>query len=163
MKERKLIPNPLLSITLAILWLVLNESASLGHIALASILGMSIPWILQVFNTTTTVIRNPVAIAKLFGVVFKDVVVSNIDVAKLILGAPDKIRARFFWVPLSIQSDTGIAALASVITMTPGTLSAQLSNDRRFLLIHTISLSDDTELIDSIKTRYETPLTEIFS
>jgi multicomponent K+:H+ antiporter subunit E len=56
----------------------------------------------------------------------------------------------------------GITALASLITVTPGTISAELSEDRRHILIHVLNLRDPQAIIDEIKERYERPLREIF-
>jgi multicomponent K+:H+ antiporter subunit E len=55
-----------------------------------------------------------------------------------------------------------MASLASIITMTPGTLSVDLSPDRRHLLVHALHLDDPAALIASVKTRYEQPLIAIF-
>ena len=65
-------------------------------------------------------------------------------------------------MPLHIRDPHGIASLAGIITMTPGTLSADLTEDRRFLLVHALNASDEAVLIASIKTRYEAPLQRIF-
>ena len=62
-----------------------------------------------------------------------------------------------------VTSFNGIVLLAGIITMTPGTLSADLSADRRHLLVHAFNITDEAELIASIKTRYEAPLMEIFN
>jgi multicomponent K+:H+ antiporter subunit E len=94
--------------------------------------------------------------------VLKDIVTSNVEVAQLILGDESKIRPGFVWLPLTITDPHGIVALAGIITMTPGTLSADLSSDRRHLLIHAFNLGDEAALIEAIKTRYERPLLEIF-
>jgi len=56
----------------------------------------------------------------------------------------------------------GIAALTSMITLTPGTVSAALSDDRKYLLVHVLNLDDEQHLITEIKRRYEAPLMEIF-
>ena len=53
--------------------------------------------------------------------------------------------------------------LAGIVTMTPGTVSADLSDDRRTLLVHGLAIDDEAALIRSIKTRYEAPLKEIFA
>ena len=66
------------------------------------------------------------------------------------------------WVPLDIRDPHGIAALAGIITMTPGTLSSDLTEDRRHLLVHAFNVDDEQGLGASIKERYETPLREIF-
>ena len=99
---------------------------------------------------------------KLLLVVLKDIVMSNIEVARRILGPESKITPRFVWVPLDIRDPHGIAALAGIITMTPGTLSSDLTEDRRHLLVHAFNVDDEQALVASIKERYETPLREIF-
>ena len=99
---------------------------------------------------------------RLFFIVLKDIITSNIDVARLILGRESAIRPGFVWVPLSIDDPHGIVLLAGIITMTPGTLSADVSADRRYLLVHVFNINDEAELIAGIKSRYEAPLMEIF-
>jgi len=79
-----------------------------------------------------------------------------------ILGPEERIRPGFVWVPLAIRDAYGTASLASIITMTPGTLSVDLSHDRRHLLVHALHVDDPAELIASIKSRYEQPLMAIF-
>ena len=91
-----------------------------------------------------------------------DIVRSNITVALQVLGPERNIHPGFIWVPLDIGNIHGIAALTSIITLTPGTLSAVLSDDRRYLLVHVFNLKDAQEVIDQIKRRYEAPLMEIF-
>ena len=78
------------------------------------------------------------------------------------LGPEHKLKPGFIWVPLDIANIHGIAALTSMITLTPGTVSAALSDDRKFLLVHVLHLEDPQDLIDTIKRRYEAPLMEIF-
>ncbi|MEE7547192.1 Na+/H+ antiporter subunit E, partial [Xanthomonas sp. Kuri4-1] len=91
-----------------------------------------------------------------------DIVRSNIKVATQVLGPESRIHPGFIWVPLDIANIHGIAALTSMITLTPGTVSAALSDDRRYLLVHVLHLDDPDTLIREIKTRYEAPLMEIF-
>lgn len=91
-----------------------------------------------------------------------DIVRSNIKVALQVLGPESRIHPGFIWVPLDIENIHGIAALTSMITLTPGTVSAALSDDRKYLLVHVLHLDDPDALIAEIKSRYETPLMEIF-
>ena len=91
-----------------------------------------------------------------------DIIRSNITVAMQVLGPERKITPGFIWVPLDIATIHGIAALTSIITLTPGTVSSALSDDRRYLLVHVLHLEDAGTLIRQIKTRYEAPLMEIF-
>ncbi len=87
---------------------------------------------------------------------------SNIRVAIQVLGPERNIHPASSgcrWISANIH---GIAALTSMITLTPGTVSAALSDDRKYLLVHVLHLEDPQDLIDTIKRRYEAPLMEIF-
>jgi len=160
--RQRLLPAPLLSLVLAIVWPVLNQSWSLGQILLGLCLAVAVPWITEALRADTPRLRRPGLILHLGLTVLKDIVTSNIDVARLILGREADIRPGFVWLPLSITDAHGIVALAGIITMTPGTLSADLSADRRHLLIHAFNVDDEAALIAAIKSRYEAPLMEIF-
>lgn len=159
---RRVLPAPLLSGVLALSWPVINGSFSLGQILLGAALAVVIPWFTEPLRAERARLASPLAIVRLGGVVLYDIVMSNIDVARRILGAEDRITPGYVWVPLTITDPHGIVALAGIITMTPGTLSADLSDDRRHLLVHAFHLEDEAALIESIKTRYEAPLMEIF-
>ena len=160
-------PAPLMSATLLLVWPVLNQSWSLGHWLLGAALAWAIPWLMVHWLRVPEPgerawPRRPLVAARLTLLVLKDIVTSNFDVARLILGPEQRIRPAFVWLPLSITDARGIVALAGIITMTPGTLSADLSPDRRHLLIHALNVDDEAALIATIKSRYEAPLVEIF-
>lgn len=166
MKPRTLwsrfLPAPLLSLLLLVVWPVINGSFSLGQILLGALLAVVIPWFTEPLRAERARLGSPLAIVRLGGVVLYDIVMSNIDVARRILGPEERIAPAYVWVPLTITDPHGIVALAGIITMTPGTLSADLSDDRRHLLVHAFHLEDEAALIESIKARYEAPLMEIF-
>jgi multicomponent K+:H+ antiporter subunit E len=65
-------------------------------------------------------------------------------------------------LPLDVREDFTITLLASTISLTPGTVSADLSVDHRYLLIHALHVEDEAATIAQIKQRYEAPLKEIF-
>jgi len=159
---RRLLPAPLMTLVLALLWPVLNQSWSLGQLLLGLLLALLVPCFTEPLRESRPVLRRPAAAVRLALVVLKDVITSNIDVARLILGRESSIRPAFVWLPLSITEPHGIVVLAAVITMTPGTLSAELSEDRKHLLLHAFNVDDQRALIDTIKARYEAPLMEIF-
>ncbi len=159
---KRLLPAPLLSVILFIVWPLLNQSWSLGQLALGALLALVIPWFTEALRTDKGALRHPLKIVRLGGVVLWDIVTSNVEVARRILGPEAAIRPGFVWLPLSITDPHGIVALAGIITMTPGTLSSELTEDRRHLLIHVLNVDDEAALIAGIKARYETPLQEIF-
>ena len=157
----RLLPSPLLSAILFAAWLMLN-GLSAGHVALAAVLAISIPWFTDRFRAGRVRLRAWPAGLRLALTVLWDIVLSNVQVAWLIIGPERRIHPRFVWLPLDIRDPHGIASLAGIITMTPGTLSADLTEDRRFLLVHALNVADEAALIASIKSRYEAPLRRIF-
>ena len=96
-------------------------------------------------------------------IVLWDIVVANVVVARLVLGPPGRLRPVYVEVPLELEQPLAIALLGSIITMTPGTVSSDLSDDRRRLLVHVLDTGDPQALVANIKARYERPLKEIFS
>lgn len=158
----RLLPAPALSAVLWVSWLMLNESASAGHVLLGLALAVAIPWFTERFRPDRPRLRGLGAATRLALVVLGDIVKSNIVVARQVLGPESRIRPAFVWVPLDIRDPHGIVALAGIITLTPGTLSSELSDDRRHLLVHAFDVDDEQALVADIKQRYETPLREIF-
>lgn len=159
---KSLFPAPLLSLCVFVVWLLLVGSLEPGHLVLATLQAVLLPPIAQRLRHGAAGIRRPLVALRLFLVVLWDIVVSNIQVAKLILGREAKIHPGFLWLPLDVRNPHAIATLAGIITMTPGTLSAEVSADNRHLLVHCFSLDDEAGTIAQIKQRYEAPLKEIF-
>jgi multicomponent K+:H+ antiporter subunit E len=157
----RLVPAPLLSAVLFGAWLLLN-GLSAGHVALAAVLGIAIPWFTESFRPDRFRVRSWTTLPALAVTVLWDIVVSNVQVAWLIIGPERRIHPRFVWLPLDIRDPHGIATLAGIITMTPGTLSADLTDDRKHLLVHVLNVGDEAALVASIKARYEAPLRRIF-
>jgi multicomponent K+:H+ antiporter subunit E len=159
---RRWLPAPLLSATLFVVWLLLANTLDPAHIVLAALLAVGVPWFTEKLRPERPRVRRPLAIVRLGLVVLWDIVVSNIEVARRILGPEASIKPAFVWVPLEITDPHAIVSLAGIITMTPGTLSADLSPDGRHLLVHAFNVDDEEALVAQIKARYEAPLKEIF-
>jgi len=158
----RLLPAPLLSTTLFLSWLALTGSASTGQLLLAALLAWAIPLMAASLLPERVHVRSWLAVSRLSLVVLYDIVASAVTVARQILGREDRISPGFVTVPLSIRDLYGIASLASIVTMTPGTLSVDLSSDGTRLLVHALNVGDPAALVASIKSRYERPLIAIF-
>ncbi|MCB1936379.1 MAG: Na+/H+ antiporter subunit E [Nitrosomonas sp.] len=158
----RLLPHPILTPVLTVIWLLLNNSIDAGHIVLGLILGWAIPVLTIHFWPETVIIRKPLMLIKYTIVLLFDIIMANFTVARLILGNPDRLQPVFVKLPLDLNSDLAISLLANSITLTPGTLSAQLSEDCSYLLVHALNETDPKSLIATIKQRYEHPLKEIF-
>lgn len=158
----RLLPHPLLTPILAIIWLLLNNSIDPGQIVMGLLLGWAIPLISIRFWPDTVYIYKPLTLVRYIAVLLFDIIMANFTVARLILGNPDQLKPAFAVLPLDLTSDLAISLLANSITLTPGTLSAKLSLDRKHLLIHALNETDTEAMIIAIKNRYEIPLKEIF-
>ncbi|TCZ83998.1 Na+/H+ antiporter subunit E [Lysobacter sp. N42] len=159
---RRWLPSPALSVAVLLLWLLLVADMGLGQMVLGTVLAIVLPWLAGLLEPERTRIGRRRAILLLVRRVLWDIVLSNVEVARRILGPERALTPTFVWLPLDVRSIHGITALASIITLTPGTVSAELSDDRRHLLIHCFNLRDAEALLSSIKERYERPLLEIF-
>jgi multicomponent K+:H+ antiporter subunit E len=159
---KRWLPHPVLSILLFVTWLLLSADLSLAHIVLAAILAWVIPYVSRSFLVGLPPIKNPWAALRLLFVVTYDIVVANVVVARLILRSPKKLRPLFVEMPIALTQSMSISLLASIITMTPGTVSAELTDDNRILIIHALDCADPSGLIADIQNRYEKPLMEIF-
>lgn len=159
--KKRLIPHPVLSLLMLITWMVLN-SFSPGHFILGSILAILIPFAAQDFWPNSVKVHKPLHLVGYIIKVIGDIMIANFVVAKQILGPNDKLNAAFFDIPLEIENDFTISVLAGTISLTPGTVSADLSPDRTRLIVHALNVNDIEAEIKLIKDRYEAPLKEIF-
>ena len=159
---RDLLPSPLISALLLVAWAMLAGALDPGTLLLGALLAVAIPLALRRMHPAWPAPSRPGIALRLALVVLRDIVVSSLVVARRVLGPEAAIRPRFVWLPLTIRDPHGIAALAGIVTMTPGTLSAEITEDRRLLLIHAFDVGDEAELIADIQRRYEAPLRAIF-
>ncbi len=162
MRERFL-PHPIMTVILALVWVLLVNEFSWGNAIFGLILGLGIAKLTSVYWSDRPKIRNSWAIFEYSMVVLWDIVVSNVQVAYLVLfRRGDSLRSQFVVVPLDLTSPEAIATLAGTITMTPGTVSADLSADGRSLLVHCLETDDPAGTVAGIKSRYEQRLMRIF-
>ncbi|SFP14502.1 Na+/H+ antiporter subunit E [Pseudomonas borbori] len=163
MKARRWLPHPLLSLTLLLVWLLLVNDMSLGHWLLGALLGWLIPLLTQVFWINPPRVRKPLKLCLFLLRILGDIVIANLQVAKLILGPSARLRPAFVEIPMLLEDELALTMLASIISLTPGTVSADLSDDRKILLVHSLDVDDEAALVEQIKHRYEAPLLEVFA
>ena len=154
----------LLMIGLLAMWLLLNGSLAPTQIALGMLLAVGMVLGFRPVRPLQPRIRRPQAIVRLMGRVLIDIVRSNIGVARIILGLVRgrQVRSGFLKVPLDLRDPHGLAALAAIVTSTPGTVWVDLTRDGSTLTLHILDLQDEEAWIHTIKHRYERSLMEIF-
>lgn len=161
---RWLMPHPLLTLILAVVWILLQNDVTAGMAVFGLILGIIIPWMTSIWwPDTPQGFRMGKMIAYSLMVIW-DIVVANIQVAWIIISVPNaKLKPAWIVVPLELKQPEAITVLAGTITLTPGTVSADLSDEGHSLLVHVLHTDDPDAIRDDIKTRYERRLLEIFS
>lgn len=159
----RLLPHPLLTLLLALVWVLLANGPSVASLAMGLVLGTVLPLLTRPFWPDRPIVRSPRMVLEYGLIVLWDICVANVQVAYLILfRRPEELRSRFVVVPLETRVPEAIVTLAGTITMTPGTVSCDVSADGRALLVHGLDVADPEELVASIKQRYERRLLEIF-
>ena len=159
---KKILPHPILSLALWLVWLLLNNTVAPGHLLLGAILAIIIPLLTSGFWPEKVCIRHPVTLIKFVMVVLWDIMIANVIVARLILSNKDKLQPLFLHIPLDIEHPLAIGLLANTISLTPGTVSCDLSEDKKTLLVHGLHEEHPQTTIDEIKQRYEKPLKRVF-
>lgn len=159
---RRILPYPLLSASLLVMWLLL-AGLSVGHVVLGSLIALAAAKVMTALEPSKPKLRRWDQIPVLIGVVLWDILLSNLAVTAIILqGKRRQKTSGFLAIPLELRDRTGLAVLACIITSTPGTAWVDYHPGKSELLIHVLDLTDGPALREEIKSRYERRLMEIF-
>ncbi len=159
----RLLPFPIASASVLVLWLLLDQSLSRGHILLGGAVALVGGWALSALDPPRARPRRLGLLFRLAVLVVADIVRSNVAVARIILGFERRRTSGFVEIPLELRDPYGLAMLACIITSTPGTLWVDFNEASGTLTIHVLDLVDQTEWVRTIKGRYERLLLEIFA
>ncbi len=159
---RRLFPHPFLAIFLLIFWLILQQSASLGHILLGGFIAIVASMATNLLIPEPLVFKKPLKIAQFIVVAGADIIRSNLAVMLILFSPRPEPDADFIEMKLELTHTFGLAILACIITATPGSAWLEYDRERSTVLIHVFDLVDAEEWIATIRNRYETLLLEIF-
>jgi len=160
---RYLLPHPALSAMLLIVWLLMANSITFGGIMLGSVFALVLPKFTQPFWPDRPRMRFRGAFLAYLAIVLFDIVVANFQVAWLILFRRNRdLRSRWLVVPIDLTTPEAVTMLAGTISLTPGTVSSDVSADGRHLLVHALDVADEAVEVARIKRRYEARLQRVF-
>lgn len=151
-------------VTLALIWAGSTGSFSGLNLLFGGLIGGVAMMILRDFVGGTRSLARGRKIASLIGLFLYELIVSAVRVAVLVL-QPDIRKAMnpaIIAVPLSVKTDAEITLLANMITLTPGTLSVDVSEDRSIIYVHTLALDTREALIADIADGFEKKVREVF-
>lgn len=156
------LPHPWLSLALATTWCLLSASLHPAHLLLAGLLAWVIPLLLGSALPATQRPGRPWLMLQLLGHFAIDVVIANLQIARLVISVRQPVRSVEVWLPLQLREPLALGLLSLLISMTPGTLAAAFSDDRRSLRLHILDCEDPAAIVATIQDRYEQPLRRIF-
>ncbi|KAE9631446.1 Na+/H+ antiporter subunit E [Parasedimentitalea maritima] len=160
---QRLLPHPILTLLLTLTWLLLVNGFSLNSLVFGFGLGLVIPFFTQPFWPDRPRLVKPLKVIQYILLVLYDIVVANVVVAKIVVFKSNANRQpNWVTIPLDLRTPEAITTLAGTITMTPGTLTADVSAEGHALLVHCLDAPDPEAVRDEIKQRYERRLMEIF-
>ena len=160
---KRLFPHPLLSVLLFATWMLLVNEFKIGSMVMALILAIIIPKLTSAYWEDRPKVKDVPAFAAYCLLVLWDILVANVQVAMIILFKRNAdIKSAWVPIPIDLKTPEAITMLAGTITMTPGTVTADMSSCGRVLLIHSLHAPDPDAVRDDIKERYETRLKRIF-
>jgi len=161
---RRWLRHPLMALFLLLVWLLLRQSLAPGAIISGVVVALVLSWAFGKLRPPRARprLRRSALMLRLLWRVLRDIVRSNLAVARIVLRPRGEVTSGFVAIPLELVDPYGLAALACIITSTPGTIWVDHDSHRHVLLIHVLDLVDEAAWIDTIKQRYERPLLEIF-
>lgn len=158
-----LMPHPLLTLLLTVVWIILQNDLTAGMAVFGLILGILIPWATSIWWPDAPGDLRLIRSLSYGVIVLWDIMVANVQVAWIVLTVSnEKLKPAWIVIPLELRHPEAITVLAGTITLTPGTVSADLSDEGRSLLVHVLHTDDPDGVREDIKKRYEARLKEIF-
>ncbi|MFN3668878.1 MAG: Na+/H+ antiporter subunit E [Brevundimonas sp.] len=160
---RRLLPHPALSVLMALVWMLLVNEFTFGALFLALVFAVLVPLVTSRFWPDRPRIRFGRDAAAYLAIVLFDILAANFQVAWIILTRRSRdLRSRWLVVPVELRSAEAITVLAGTISLTPGTVSSDVSADGRALLVHALDVADPEAEVARIKQRYEARLLKVF-
>ena len=159
----RLIPHPGLSALLVVVWVLMVNDLTFGALFLGIIIGVLLPLFTAPFWPGRPNV-NYVAGLAYSGLVLWDIVVANFEVAAIILFKRNRdLQPAWLIVPLELDTPEAITVFAGTISLTPGTVSADVSACGTYLLVHALDAPNPQADVDRIKSRYEARLNKVFA
>jgi multicomponent Na+:H+ antiporter subunit E len=143
------------AVLFALIWCAVSGSFSIPNIVLGVALGALALYIVRERVASEVAFARAWGVLALAGIFLVELLLSATRVAKLVLTPRMDIRPGIFAYPLTVDRDFEITLLANLITLTPGTLSVDVSPDRKTLYVHALDCSDLEANIRDIKTAFE--------
>jgi multicomponent Na+:H+ antiporter subunit E len=151
------------NIVLAVVWAALMASFSLPSLLVGYVLGFGALWLAQpLFDQQQSYFRRVWRVLRLTGFFLYELVVSSLKVAWDVVTPRHRSNPAIIEMPLDVQSDFEILLVTNLISLTPGTLSLDVTPDRKTLIVHAMFADDPEGLVRELKDGMERMVKEVF-
>lgn len=151
----------LLNVVIAVTWMFLSVSFKPSTFIVGYLLGLLMLLMVRKSFHSRFYLDRAWAVVKLTILFLKELTLSNISVLMLIVKPKMPIRPAIFAMPTVLEKDWEITLLSSLITLTPGTIVIDISDDNKILYIHTLDFDNADDAIHSIKDTFEKAILEV--
>ncbi|MBK9050145.1 MAG: Na+/H+ antiporter subunit E [Chloroflexi bacterium] len=149
------------NIGLALVWMFLTGEFSAANFVMGVILGYGLMLLTRRTFASERYIQKVNGVIRFLGFFLYELLTANIQVAKMVLRPQLNIKPGIVAVPLDVRTDAEITLLSNLITLTPGSLSLELSPNGQLLYVHGIYVDDEQEFIRRIKSGLEARTLEV--
>jgi multicomponent Na+:H+ antiporter subunit E len=151
----------ILNLLIGVIWMFLSESYSFASFLVGFVIGAALLFLLNRFIPDSYYFKYVKAIGYLIFLFIKELILANIEVLKWVYKPELDFQPGIIALPIDVKKNWEITLLANLITLTPGTLSVDVSRDQRYIYIHAIDLPDVNQTIVGIKDTFEKAIREV--
>ncbi|MBD7964412.1 MAG: Na+/H+ antiporter subunit E [Bacillota bacterium] len=151
----------ILNLLIGVIWMFLSESYSFASFIVGFVIGAALLYLLNRFIPDSYYFKHVRAILYLVFLFIRELLLANIEVLKWVYKPKLDFQPGILALPIDVKKNWEITLLANLITLTPGTLSVDVSRDQRYIYIHALDLPDVNETIVSIKESFEKAIREV--
>ncbi|MBP1968741.1 multicomponent Na+:H+ antiporter subunit E [Virgibacillus natechei] len=151
----------LLNIVIAVIWTFLQNSYTGIDFLVGYVIGIFILLVLRRFLLFDFYFNRVWAIIKLTLLFIYKLLAANLDMIKIVLSLKLDIKPGIVAVPTKLETEWELTLLASLISLTPGTLSMDFSDDNKIIYIHAIDVPDKEAMINEIQNSFEHAIMEV--
>jgi multicomponent Na+:H+ antiporter subunit E len=151
----------LTNLLMAVVWAALQNSYTPVDFFMGYLIGLIILFTLRRFLYFDFYFRRVWAAIKLAAIFSWELIVANIDIAKMVLHPKMEMKPGIVKVPTTLKTEGELTLLAMIISLTPGTLIMDFSPDNRFFYIHSVHMEDKEDVIAKIRDVFEKAIMEV--
>lgn len=164
MNKQKWLPQPLLSLTLLLVWLLLvDDYTAPGHWVFGALLALVIPRLLGHWWPPLPRIASWPALLLFVWRSLVDILLGNLQVARLALGPQSHLQPVFVRFESELDNELALFMLMSAISLAPGSVAVAFNPQDSSIEVHALHCTDEAELVADIRQRYEQLLKKVFA